>query len=246
MYHKFIGIDYSGAESPNRRRKNICVFSASPDYPSTPVREGFWSRAEVAAHLIEAFQSNERALVGIDHGFSYPLEYFNAHQLQDWDALLTHVYEAFGHYRHCAATAAVGRELFDEFSTHLRLTEKHSSSAKSVFNFNGPGVALSTWVGLPWLAMLRRDFRDKVHFWPFDGWIPDPERHCVAEVYPSIFKRRYQSETDHTDDALDAYSICRWMKESQEAELLSTYFNPPLSQTHQQLACKEGWILGLM
>jgi hypothetical protein len=56
-------------------------------------------------------------------------------------------------------------------SNWLRLTERWTATAKSVFLFDIQGsVAKSTFAGLPWLLYLRNWRKRPVHFWPFDGW----------------------------------------------------------------------------
>ena len=89
------------------------------------------------------------------------------------------------------------------------MTEKWTSSAKSVFQFDVQGsVVKFTHAGIPWLRRIRNEVHNKVHFWPFVGWsIPDGKS-VIAEIYPPIFKKRYPKE-DRTGDQQDAYSVCR-------------------------------------
>ena len=47
-------------------------------------------------------------------------------------------------------------------------------------------VAKSTHAGIPWLRFIRQRLRDRVHFWPFDGWDIPAGRSAVVEVYPSL------------------------------------------------------------
>lgn len=250
----YIGIDYSGAETPESRLKGLQVYTAStsqlPERMLTPVApEGQfrkWSRQEVAEWLIEQCRSGQMFIAGIDHGFSFPLSYYERYGLKDWDTFLldfrkywpTHenfVYvDKFreGNYR-------TGRN--DEF----RLTERWTSSTKSVFHFDVQGqVAKSTHAGIPWLYHIRKEVGEKVHFWPFDGFdIPDGKS-VIAEVYPSIFRNRYPREK-RTQDQQDAYSVARWLKESNERGILQHYFHPPLTAEEKQVALLEGWILGI-
>lgn len=130
-------------------------------------------------------------------------------------------------------------------SHELRLCERWSSSAKSVFRFDVQGsVAKSSHAGIPWLLRIRETIGDRVHFWPFDGWeIPD-DRSVIAEVYPSIFRNRFPRE-GRTNDEQDAYAIARWLSESDERTILPRYFEPPLTDQERELAELEGWILGI-
>ncbi len=52
-----------------------------------------------------------------------------------------------------------------------RVTELRARTAKSVFHFDVQGsVAKSAHAGIPWLRCIRHQLKDRVHFWPFDGW----------------------------------------------------------------------------
>jgi len=102
-------------------------------------------------------------LVGIDHGFSFPLRYFEAHGLKpDWPAFLDdfqrhwptdddHTYVDFVREGVCGNGAArMGNARW------RRLTEERTGSAKSVFHFDVQGsVAKSTHAGIPWLRFIR-------------------------------------------------------------------------------------------
>jgi hypothetical protein len=71
-------------------------------------------------------------------------------------------------------------------TTWLRLTERWTATAKSVFLFDVQGsVAKSTFAGLPWLLYMRNECKLPVHFWPFDGWEVAGGNSVVAEVCPA-------------------------------------------------------------
>lgn len=92
---------------------------------------------------------------------------------------------------------------------------------------------------------IRRDVDDRVHFWPFDGWKVPDDKSVIAEVYPSIFRNRYQRE-GRTVHQQDADAITRWLTEIDERRFLERYFDPPLTDEERQVADLEGWILGIM
>jgi hypothetical protein len=78
----------------------------------------------------------------------------------------------------------------------LRLCERWTSSAKSVFRFDVQGsVAKSTHAGILWLRFLCEQAGDPLFFWPFDGWQPPQGKSVIAEIYPSIFRNRYPKGT---------------------------------------------------
>ena len=68
----------------------------------------------------------------------------------------------------------------------LRLCERWTSSAKSVFLFDVQGaVAKSTHAGIPWLKRMRDEAGDKIPFWPFDGWTPGRGQVCDRRGVPA-------------------------------------------------------------
>jgi hypothetical protein len=253
-----IGIDYSGAQTPTSRLAGLQVYTATAGLPErviTPAapesKSWNWTRQEVAEWLIAQARSGKRFIAGIDHGFAFPISYFQRYGIKSWPDFLedfvkhwpTHepnTYVDFIRDREQGPPDRIGR------STDFRLTEKWTSSAKSVFDFGGPGkVAHSTHAGLPWLLHIRKEVGDLIHFWPFDGWQIQDGKSVLAEVYPSIFKHRYPSvgQTSHQQDAC---AIARWLKEMDEQGFLERYFDPPLTDEERNVADLEGWILGIV
>ena len=215
----------SGPASTNKQRRN-------------------WNRLEVASWLADRLRRGDRCLVGIDHGFSFPLDYFKRNKLKTWDAFLD---DFVKHWPTADGDATVEQFRAKSKRTgdakEFRLTEKWTSSAKSVFQFDVQGsVAKSTHAGLPFLKQLR-DQNPSLHFWPFDGWSLPQEKSVVAEIYPSLFRNRYPRET-RTVDQQDAYSICCWLRDMDAIGRLEDFATPPLSAAQQKTAQLEGWILG--
>src|SRR4051812_36206002 len=93
-FARTIGIDYSGAETPVASLKGLRVYLAHGDVspaevlpPPRPRR--YWTRKGIAEWLVEQLAENVPTLVGIDHGFSFPLRYFEVYGLfPDWPAFL--------------------------------------------------------------------------------------------------------------------------------------------------------------
>jgi len=209
-----------------------------------------WCRKEIAAWLIEQATKNITFVAGIDHGFSFPLSYFERYKLTSWADFLDdfcnhwptdadHTHVDFIRERDEGPPDRTGK------NTDLRLTEKWTSSAKSVFKFDVQGqVAKSTHAGIPWLRRIRNEVGAKVHFWPMDGWNVPQGKSVIAEIYPAIFKNRFP-RGDRSVDQQDAYAVARWLKESGERGILNRYFDPPLSDEERKNADLEGWILGV-
>jgi hypothetical protein len=194
-FARYIGIDYSGAETPTSSLKGLRVYLAEGDTPPAevpppPSSKKYWTRRGIAEWLVERIAEQAPTLVGIDHGFSFPLRYFEVHGLKpDWAAFLDDF------QRHWPTD----EDIYVDFvrdgvrgdgaartgnSRWRRLTEERAGSAKSVFHFDVQGsVAKSTHAGIPWLRYIR-ERRKHVHFWPFDGWDIPAGRSAIVEVYP--------------------------------------------------------------
>lgn len=257
IFDCYVGIDYSGAETPTSSLKGLRVFMADRVSPPReilppPSPHKYWTRRGIAEWLAERLAEEQRTLVGIDHGFSFPLRYFEAHGLPlDWPAFLDdfqrhwptdedNVYVEFvrdGIAGNGAARAGDSR--------WRRLTELRGRTPKSVFHFDVQGsVAKSTHAGLPWLRFLRQQTLGKVHFWPFDGWDVPSGRSCVAEVYPPLWRHSFPVQGRNPDQH-EAYSAAAWMRRADRDTILARCFNPSLAPAERAAAQIEGWILGV-
>ena len=132
--------------------------------PSSPRK--YWTRKGVAEWLVERLAEDVATLVGIDHGFSFPLRYFEAHRLlPDWSRFLDdfrrhwptdedHTYVEFVRDGiHGNGAARMGNARW------RRLSEERAGGAKSVFHFDVQGsVAKSTHAGIPWRNPRRHRF----------------------------------------------------------------------------------------
>ncbi|MCU0797128.1 MAG: hypothetical protein MUF31_14480 [Akkermansiaceae bacterium] len=256
-FARYIGIDYSGAETVRSSLPGLRVYEATPDSPPGPVLpppspRKHWTRRGIAEWLLEELRDGPPTLVGIDHAFSFPLRYFEVHHLQpDWNAFLEDfcehwptdadlIYVQDVREGRCGKGADRGGN-----SRWRRLAEQRSGSAKSVFHFDVQGsVAKSTHAGIPWLRYLRKELGPRLHFWPFDGWEPSAGRSVIAEVYPSLWSKSYPRE-DRSPDQHDAYSVARWMREKDAVDELDGHFCPALNPFLKGAAQVEGWILGI-
>ena len=256
-FARTIGIDYSGAETPTASLKGLRVYLAEGDgipveVPPPPSVRKYWTRKGIAEWLIERLGEDLPTLVGIDHGFSFPLLYFEAHGLLlDWSTFLddfqrhwptdeVHTYVDFvrkGLVGNGAARAGNSR--------WRRLTEERAGGAKSVFHFDVQGqVAKSTHAGIPWLRFIRQELGARVHFWPFDGWDIPVGQSAIAEVYPALWSRGFARE-DRTGDQHDAYSVAAWLSRAEKDDSLVGFLDPNLTPPERSVASVEGWILGV-
>ena len=253
----YIGIDYSGAQTPDTSLKGLRVYMAEEntapvEVPPPPSPRKYWTRRGIAHWLVDLLKKGTATLVGIDHGFSFPLRYFEVHHLEpDWERFLDdfqHHWPSDGEHitvqsiRDGSCGSGVERE---GSARWRRLTEIRARGAKSVFHFDVPGsVAKSTHAGLPWLRYLRRQLGDKAHFWPFDGWEFSAGQSVVAEVYPSLWSSQFPRE-NRTGDQHDAYTAAMWLRWADRTGALAGFFQEPEEPSRRVLASVEGWILGV-
>jgi hypothetical protein len=256
LFHRYIGIDYSGAATPSDALSGLTVAVAHRETESDLQRcpehpRGRWSRKSLATWLCQRLLEDTPTIVGIDHAFSYPLEAIGAAAQRSWGEFLEWFegrWPTLGNADEQTVKKCIAVNL-KELKAHegkLRLTDSWTPTAMPIcskWEGKGPTVFFSTHAGIPQLRWLRQHVGDKVHFWPFDGFSVPPGKSAVAEVYPRIFRRRY--ETNLEGDERDAWLVCRWLKARDEKDLLAPYFQPPLDEEERRLVRVEGWILGV-
>jgi hypothetical protein len=198
-FNCYIGIDYSGAETPDSSCKGIRVFmaegSGTPEQvqpPPSPRR--YWTRRGLAEWLSNELGNVTPTIVGIDHAFSFPIEYFDKYGLpRDWPNFLL------------------------DFQKHWPTHEPHTYIDFIRHGSFGQGskrmgsVAKSTFAGLPWLLYLRKQCKRPIHFWPFDGWEIPEGKSVVAEVYPALWMRRFERDGRDGDEHA-AYATAAWLQ----------------------------------
>jgi len=258
FFQNYIGIDYSGAQTPTSSLKGLRVYMADQEtlpieVQPPPSARKYWTRRGIAEWLVDRLQEDHSTIVGIDHGFSFPLRYFEVHHLPpDWPMFL----DDFQHH-----WPTDGDNIYVDFirdglrgngadrmgnTRWRRLTEERAGSAKSVFHFDVQGsVAKSTHSGIPWLRYLRQALPDKIHFWPFDDWEFPAGRSVIVEVYPALWSRGFP-RADRNQDQHDAYSVARWLRQADLDGSISEFLSPSLTPAERTVAQVEGWILGVM
>lgn len=255
-FERYLGIDYSGAKTPASSLKGLRAYLA--EGASAPVEvlppkgvRKYWSRRGLAEWLLERLNEEIPTLVGIDHSFSFPLQYFETHSLpRDWPLFLNDFQQHWptdgDHVRvDDIRNGLWGKGAERWGNSRWRRIAEVRAGAKSVFHFDVQGqVAKSTHAGLPWLRFLRQQLAGTVHFWPFDGWTIPRGRSAVCEAYPALYKHGFSTE-DRTPDQHDAYAIAAWMRQADSEGGLPGFLNVNL--THEELAAAqaEGWILGV-
>jgi hypothetical protein len=160
MFDRYVGIDYSGARTPTSSLKGLRVFLGDPqslpiEVHPPPSPRKYWTRRGIAEWLVERPSEGKRTLVGIDHGYSFPLQYSEKNGLEhDWPGFLDdfqhhwptdedHAYVDF--VRNGILGNGAARSVNSRWR---RLTEVRSGSAKSVFHFAIRGCHLPSERGL--------------------------------------------------------------------------------------------------
>ena len=256
-FSRYIGIDYSGAATPDDSLKNLRVYLASHEETPTeieppPSPRKYWTRRGIANWLVGRLNENQPTIVGIDHAFSFPLPYFQTHGIpMDWPSFLDDFAEHWpttepNVYVDFVRDGSVGNgEARTGDTRWRRLTERRAGGAKSVFHFNVQGsVAKSTHAGIPWLRFIRNELGSRVHFWPFDGWQIPESRSAIVEVYPSLWRAGFAREGRNSDQH-DAYCVAAWLQHADQQGGLSQFLQPSLSHSERLTAEVEGWIIGV-
>jgi hypothetical protein len=217
-----------------------------------PSPRKYWTRRGVAEWLVEQLAGDVSTIVGIDHGFSFPLRYFDERGVKlDWPTFLDDFQHHWPTDEQGVWVRDVRRGIVGNGAKRTgnidwrRSVERRVRTAKSVFRFGVNGeVATSTHAGIPWLRFIRQRLGTRAHFWPFDGWDIPTGRSVVTEVYPALWSRSFAS-ADRTGDQHDAYSIAAWLSHADRDDSLAAFLKPDLTPSERAVAQVEGWILGV-
>jgi len=256
-FARAIGIDYSGARTPTDGLPGLRVYLAEGESPPvevrpSPDRRRHWTRRGLAEWLAAQLRDGPPAVIGMDHGFSFPLRYFAQHGLPlRWSDFLDDFCRHWPTDQDDVSVDMVRRGQRGAGRARMgdarwrRLCDLRAGAAKSVFHFDVTGsVAKSTHAGLPWLRFLRRQLGERLHVWPFDGWDVPEGRSLIAEVYPRLWRGRLP-RTTQSPDQHDARVVADWLWEANCQGTLADYLNPALAPDERAIAEVEGWILGL-
>jgi hypothetical protein len=150
-FSRYVGIDYSGAQTSVASLKGLRIYRAKGDEEPVevlppPSARKYWTRRGIAEWIIRTLAEESATIIGIDHCFSFPTRYFEAHGLlPDWPSFLEdfqrhwptdgpHCYVDFvrdGIMGNGAARMGNNR--------WRRLTDVRAGGAKSVFHFDVRG-----------------------------------------------------------------------------------------------------------
>lgn len=256
VFHRYVGIDYSGAETATAKLKGLSVYEADrlsvAREVKTPISaDKFWTRQGIAEWLVAKLSAGPSTIVGIDHGFSFPLAYFENYALphiwpiflddfqRHWPTDDAHTYVDF------VREGIRGNGAARCGNSRWRRVAEIRTGGKSVFHFDAPGsVAKSTHAGIPWLKYLRDNSDDRIHFWPFDGWEAPTGKSVIVEVYPKLWSHSFPKEGRDSHQH-DAFSVAEWLRSGDLSGNLERFLKPSLSVDDKRAAEIEGWILGV-
>jgi hypothetical protein len=256
-FARTVGISYSGAMVPVQSlpglRVYVCNAGSSPvEVAPPPSPRKYWNRFEIAEWLVERLSEDVPTLVGIAHGFSFPLRYFEAHGLPlDWPGFLddfqrhwpTDSPYTYVDFIRDGSTGQGGLRMGN--LGWRRLADRRAGRRHSLFQFDAPtSIAKATHAGLPWLRYLRHRLGRRVHFWPFDGWDIPPSRSVLAEVDPPRWRRAFGPGKGSLPQQ-DAFAVAAALARADSDGLLAGWLKPPLTTTERAVAEIEGWILGV-
>jgi hypothetical protein len=216
----------------------------------------YWNRRDLAEVLIDILLEDNPedipTLVGINHGFSFPMRYFETHQLEpDWSGFLADFRRHWpadedGIYIDDILRGDRGNAAARSGNAGWRRLTEERVGARSAFDFDAPGsIAKMTHAGIPWLHHIRELMLEDVHFWPFDGWDIPAGRSAIVETYPALWNKSFPRE-DRTADEQNAYAVSAWLRQTDLAGELSKFLKPSLLPGELAVAEIEGWMLGVM
>lgn len=251
-FERYIGIDYSGAETPLSSLKGLRIYVTGRDSPPAEVHpppgaRKYWSRRGIAEWLVDRLQEEIPTIVGIDHGFSFPIRYFERYGIpHEWSAFLDDFHKYWPTDQQHTYVDFLRKENPRSGHSRWRRLAETCCRAKSVFHFDVTGsVAKSTHSGIPWLRYIRGQTQGRAHFWPFDGWTIPRGRPVVAEVYPALWNKNFPRD-DRDPHQHDAFCVASTLRGADLDGSIRTFFEPDLDQKTRRIASIEGWILGLL
>ena len=129
--------------------------------PASPRK--YWTRRGIAEWLVAKLCEGPATLVGIDHGFSFPIKYFEKSTVSaDWPAFLDDFQQHWPTdeyiYVDFVRDGSDGNGAVRSGDPRWRRITEMRVRAKSVFHFDVQGsVAKSTHAGIPWLRYIRQN-----------------------------------------------------------------------------------------
>jgi hypothetical protein len=168
--------------------------------------------------------------LGIDHAFSFPMAYFERQGLPlDWPGFL-HEFQS-----HCPTDEANTYADFvregmagcwskvDGGPSWLRLTDQWMASGKSAFySMFREHSHVQPMPVCPGCGICGRSSMPKFISYLFDGWDVPQDLSVVAEVYPSLWMKRFP-RPGRNNDQHAAHSVAAWLRHADLNRSLSQF-----------------------
>jgi hypothetical protein len=145
-FTRYISIDYSGAKTPDVEPQGPEMLPRRLPVAtrrSSTASEQYRTRRGIAEWLVERLQEPVPTIVGIDHGFSFPLKYVDAHELpHNWPRSSTSSSAIGAPTKTIPASISVRDGSCSDGALRAgkarwrRLTEIRAGAAKSVLHFD--------------------------------------------------------------------------------------------------------------
>ncbi len=267
----FAFADYSGAADKYLQRRHIVLAVADSGHEDIKVIPRL-TRPELTNKirniLFAAQKYGQRVLFGLDHNFSFPLNFAQqagfsctswrdtlytlpsgeTSDIRQWAVQINHFFQQrFGSGIFWGPGFPQRRKPDFPFAeagfSERRLIEQQIPRMQPVFKLGGIGsVGLQSLYGMIQLKTLIAEtgnFGIPVHFWPFDGFEIPPNHHVGIEIYPALYNK-YQKR-----DLNDAIETARYFRnQSRTGELFQLFkLNPP--QRIARIIEREGWLPGI-
>jgi uncharacterized protein with HEPN domain len=211
-FHRFIGIDWSGARNPGRGIQVAQCFSGKkvPEIINNRKQQN-WRRKDIVDWLAELHHDGQRVLVGFDFAFAYPYcnenAYFPGHDRSPKNAeslweLIDNICQGardfYGGPFYLNQTALFADYLLyqtytgQHYSNRMRISEQLYAekwgNPSSVFRCVGPGsVGIGSVAGMRLLHYINSRLNKDFLIWPFQR--EDNSRSVIIEIYPTLFYR---------------------------------------------------------
>ena len=212
-FHRFIGIDWSGAKDPRRGLRVAQCFRGHV-VPEIILNQSSrnWRRKEILDWLIQLNKGGEKVLAGFDFAFAYPYcdaeAYFPKHNQTLKDAaslwkLVDHICrdarDFYGGPFYLTQDAHFSDYLlyqkytggkWKEYPNRMRITDNHcaekAGNPSSVFKCVGPeSVGIGSVAGMRLLHDVNSNLTKEFLIWPFQR--RSNERSVIVEIFPRFF-----------------------------------------------------------
>lgn len=270
-FDRFIGIDWSGAATPNYAGVAVAQCGpgrAAPQRVPPPALWGRWTRQAVFNWLAGELRSSERLLVGFDFAFALPGLRHPAVEL--WAAVDAR----------CAADADLLGRRYVEADPRFwiagpqppgwaALPRRPTEGACAAAGLGAPQsplqligakqVGKGALAGMRLLHRLRTGHRERIAIWPFETLEEAGARSVCVEIYPRLFirkaglgnaKLRTREDLNWALNALDSIGTTLKTFDDHEADALVAAAG--LRQIAGDAALwragageREGWIFGV-